>query len=279
MLTEIFASLLSGWFTETFGRRRTMFIVNLPHIAAWIMMYRAESVAEVFAAGILLGIGVGLMETACITYVGEISHHSLRGFLLTVSNLSCMLGMSSTFLAGSLMLWRHVALICMFVPLVALVLICFVPETPYWLLTRNRNDEAMKSLQWLRGWVSPPYVKTEYTELREFVTQSMACAVCKREHIECSHYAGFWTRSLDIRQANTMRPLCVVIVSFVLSHCCYMTAMRPYLVQIVTVYRIPVSPSYYMVIIPYMMGTTHSTGFRLTPSAYLGYFWWRGTGC
>lgn len=103
-----------------------MIFVNVPHIVAWILMYRATSTAEIFIAGVLLGIGVGLMETAIITYVGEISHHSLRGILLTLSNLSGMLGMSAMYLAGSLALWRHVALMCAVVPLLALVLICFV---------------------------------------------------------------------------------------------------------------------------------------------------------
>lgn len=72
LLTEPLASLVSGWFTDTLGRRRTMVLVNLPHIAAWVMMWRATTVVEVFAAGALLGLGIGLMESCVIAYVGEI---------------------------------------------------------------------------------------------------------------------------------------------------------------------------------------------------------------
>lgn len=57
---------------EPLGRKRAMFIVNIPHVIAWIMMYRATSIFEVFAANVLLGLGVGLMEAPIITYVGEI---------------------------------------------------------------------------------------------------------------------------------------------------------------------------------------------------------------
>lgn len=49
-----------------------MFLVNIPHVIAWILMYNATSIGEVFAANVMLGLGVGLMEAPIITYVGEI---------------------------------------------------------------------------------------------------------------------------------------------------------------------------------------------------------------
>lgn len=126
LMTQPLASILSGWFTDTLGRRRTMILVNIPHIIAWVLMYRATTITEVYAAGVLLGIGVGLMETSVITYVGEISHQSIRGILLALSNLSGMLGIVTMYLAGALASWRDVALMCLAVPIVALVLICLV---------------------------------------------------------------------------------------------------------------------------------------------------------
>lgn len=65
-------SLLSGWISEPLGRKRAMFFVNIPHVIAWIMMYNAATIGEVFAANVMLGLGVGLMEAPIITYVGEI---------------------------------------------------------------------------------------------------------------------------------------------------------------------------------------------------------------
>lgn len=72
LLTEPIASLASGWFTDTLGRQRTMVLMNVPHIVAWVLMYRATTVAEIFVAGALLGIGIGLMESCVIAYIGEI---------------------------------------------------------------------------------------------------------------------------------------------------------------------------------------------------------------
>lgn len=126
LMTQPIASLASGWFTDTLGRRRTMILVNVPHIAAWLLMYMATTTIEIYAAGVLLGIGVGLMETSVITYVGEISHQSIRGILLALSNLSGMLGIVTMYLAGALASWRNVALMCLAVPILAVGLICLV---------------------------------------------------------------------------------------------------------------------------------------------------------
>lgn len=80
LLTEPMASLISGWFTDTLGRRLTMVLVNIPHIAAWILIYCATSTVEIFVAGALLGLGIGMMETCVIAYVGEIRYNCNRFF-------------------------------------------------------------------------------------------------------------------------------------------------------------------------------------------------------
>lgn len=36
------------------------------------MMYNATSVTEIFVANALLGLGIGLQESAILTYIGEI---------------------------------------------------------------------------------------------------------------------------------------------------------------------------------------------------------------
>lgn len=49
-----------------------MILVNIPFVIAWFMMYRASQIWHIFVANILLGLGVGLMESPVILFIGEI---------------------------------------------------------------------------------------------------------------------------------------------------------------------------------------------------------------
>ena len=62
-IVEPIGSIVSGMVTDPLGRRRTMMLVNIPLIIGWFMMYNASTVTEIFVADILLGLGVGLMES------------------------------------------------------------------------------------------------------------------------------------------------------------------------------------------------------------------------
>lgn len=55
-------SILSGIVLEPLGRKRSMILVNAPHIVGWLMLYYAKSLEAMYGAAILLGLGVGLME-------------------------------------------------------------------------------------------------------------------------------------------------------------------------------------------------------------------------
>lgn len=40
-----------------------------------------------------------------------------------------------------------------------------IPDSPVWLLDKNRKQDALHALCWLRGWVSEDKVKAEFEEL------------------------------------------------------------------------------------------------------------------
>lgn len=158
-------SILSGIVLEPLGRKCSLLIVNFPHIVGWLTFYYATTIRTVFIANVILGLGVGFMEAPIITYVGEICEPSLRGILISYSGLFFSFGMVITTGIGNLTDWQTTALISTLVPIITILAITQVPETPYWLLSRGRYSDAEKSLCWLRGWVEPHVVQKEFQEM------------------------------------------------------------------------------------------------------------------
>lgn len=119
-------SIFSGLIAEPFGRRRAMIFVNIPLIAAWLMLYATTSLSMTFIGIGLLGLSVGLMEAPILTYLSEISEPSIRGILMAFSGISATTGIFAVFLLGSLLSWRTVALFCALIPLMTLIAVFFV---------------------------------------------------------------------------------------------------------------------------------------------------------
>lgn len=246
-------SVLSGWVTEPIGRRYAMILLNFPHIIAWIMMYRATSVGEMYAAAILMGLGSGFMEAPVVTYVGEISQPKIRGILTSCAGVMATFGFFMGYLLGTVFYWRTFALICLSVPLLTMVAIFFIPETPFWLLARDRKEEALKSLQWLRGWVSPKEVEKEFAEMQRYSKFSTKCTPCQKAELDCDHPSpGFSAHLKELTRKRTLKPMIIVTVFFAVTQFCGMAGMRPYLVQIFQAYGAPVDPSWATVIVGLM---------------------------
>lgn len=243
-------SVLSGWVSEPLGRKKAMIVVNIPHIIAWIMLYYGTSLEVMYIGAILLGLGVGFMEAPIITYVGEICQPSIRGILISCAGVAVTFGLFVVYLLGSITDWRTAAGICLAVPLFTVVAICFVPETPMWLLSKKRNDDALKSLQWLRGWVSPAAVDKEFNEMIRYNEISNKCTNCEKANIHCSHPPPSIMHKLkELKRKRTLKAFMLVMSLFALGQFNGVLAMRPYLVQLFKAYRVPIDPSWGTVIV------------------------------
>lgn len=120
-----------------------------------------------------------------------------------------------------------------------------IPETPLWLISKNRLDDARKSLQWLRGWVPPHAVDHEFKELQRYNEQSNACISCSKQKITCVHPPPTMRdKLLDLLRRRTMKPFLLVLLIFLFSQLSGFSPMRPYLVLILKAYGVPVDPNW-----------------------------------
>jgi hypothetical protein len=79
----------------------------------------------------------------------EISEVSIRGSLASINILMLNLGIAfvSCFNIYNFLSWTNISVICACVPVLAIICIFFIPESPYHLLKQEREEEASKALQ------------------------------------------------------------------------------------------------------------------------------------
>lgn len=118
-----------------------------------------------------------------------------------------------------------------------------VPETPLFLLSKNRTAEAERSLQWLRGWVPKSAVAQELQALQRYSERYKYCTNCIEQNQTCTHPPPTLTEKLsELKRRQTLRPLFIVLSLFFISSFSGPMAMSPFMVQVFKAYDSPIAP-------------------------------------
>jgi facilitated trehalose transporter len=103
-------------------------------------------------------------------YTSETTQPHLRGMLTALASIGISLGVLLQYVFGSFLTWQVLSGISATLPVIALVLMCFLPETPNYLVAKSKPDKAMKSLARLRG--STYNLKKEVDQLQSFALKN-----------------------------------------------------------------------------------------------------------
>lgn len=84
-------------------------------------------------------------------YIGEIAETAIRGALGSFFQLFLTIGILFANLVGGALPWRSFSIVMAVIPILFAITFFFMPETPQYLLKRNKLKEAERCLRWLRG--------------------------------------------------------------------------------------------------------------------------------
>ncbi|KAL5793028.1 hypothetical protein ACOSP7_001622 [Xanthoceras sorbifolium] len=144
-------AITSGQIADLIGRKGAMRMSAVLSITGWSAIYFTKGALLLNAGRFLTGFGIGIFSYVVPIYIAEIAPSNLRGGLATLNQLMIVIGVSVSFLAGTILTWRLLALTGIIPCLVQLLGLFFIPESPRWLAKAGSQEEFDDALRKLRG--------------------------------------------------------------------------------------------------------------------------------
>ncbi|XP_049861613.1 facilitated trehalose transporter Tret1-like [Schistocerca gregaria] len=177
-LGSLVAMMVMALTLDRFGRKVVMLALVPPFVLGWLLLAFFRSIPLLLAGRFITGFcGAGYC-TAAPVYTGEIAEKQIRGALGVFYQLMLTLGFLLAYFVGKLTGLRVLSLLCGIVPLVFFVAFFAMPESPVYLLDRERREDAVKALQWLRGPATD--ISQELASMDEVLAVVMAIALVDR---------------------------------------------------------------------------------------------------
>lgn len=153
LVGTILGSPIAGWVTDRFGRR-PMFTTDLcVFLVSAVLMYFVQAPWQVGTLGLIMGIAVGADYAIGSPMLGEFATAESRGRYLTVLEIFWNVGYVVAFFVGYLITqadpngWRWALAAGAIPALIILLARHGLPESPRWLLSKGRREEAARIVE------------------------------------------------------------------------------------------------------------------------------------
>lgn len=149
----VFGALFGGIPTQKYGRKKVLIWIGI--------LFTISAVGSALAPNPYLfsffrfigGVGIGVSSVAAPTYVSEISTASSRGRLVAMYQFNIVFAILVAYISNYLLKdvggsndWRWMLGVMAIPSLIYSILVFGIPESPRWLITKARNDEARNVL-------------------------------------------------------------------------------------------------------------------------------------
>ncbi|KAF9499272.1 hexose transporter [Pleurotus eryngii] len=168
----------SPYLSDGIGRKYTVMLGAMIMCIATVIQTASQSVGMFIGARFLIGFGLTFAAGAAPMLVTEISYPSYRAPLTSAYNSLWYSGAIvaawttyGTFKIPSTWSWRIPSALQALPSVAQVCLVLFAPESPRWLLSKGKNDRALKTLAYYHadGNINDPLVQYEYHEIKNAI--------------------------------------------------------------------------------------------------------------
>jgi MFS family permease len=188
----LIGALNQGWIADKLSRKYSIVVAVIIFIVGSILQTSAADYAMLTFARFVGGIGIGMLSMVVPLYISEISPPEIRGTLLVLEELSIVTGIVIAFWTtyGTLHIpsewsWRLPFVLQIIPGLVLGVGIIFLPFSPRWLCSKNRDDEALVALSKLRQLAPTDHrIQREWFDIRAEVALHTEISAERHPHLQ-----------------------------------------------------------------------------------------------
>lgn len=165
LIGSIAGVAISGELTDRFGRKKLLILSSLLFFISALGCTLMPTAFWIISFRILGGMGIGVSSIIVPLYISEIAPANIRGRLVTFYQLAVTIGILLAYLSNGALLqfsldmegsslqgfldflfvsevWRGMFSVLMIPSLLFLIGLILVPESPRWLIQKNRPNEA-----------------------------------------------------------------------------------------------------------------------------------------
>ncbi|KAF2029656.1 general substrate transporter [Setomelanomma holmii] len=181
-LGSILAVPIAPWYNQKYGRRWSIMTGSLIMVLGAILQGFSQHIAMYIIARMLLGVGIVFAIISGSSLIGELGYPKERPFLTSLFNASYFIGAiiaaaiatRTTGIAGNWS-WRLPSLLQVCPSILQLTTVFFLPESPRWLVSKDRDDEAFAILTkyHAEGDANSVLVQAEMAQIRSTIKIEM----------------------------------------------------------------------------------------------------------
>jgi sugar porter (SP) family MFS transporter len=168
LIGAVVGALFAGKVADKIGRRRTVLGTAAVFVLGVLLAAFSPSYDVLLVARVVIGLAVGSASMVVPLYIGEAAPPRLRGALVRFNQLAITSGILASYLVdyglSSTQNWRLMFGLAAIPAVLMFVGMWFQHESPHWLVTQGREDEARAVLERVRD---DSDIDAEIAEVRE----------------------------------------------------------------------------------------------------------------
>lgn len=136
---------------DRIGRKESILLSAVAALVSWILIAVADNVLYLYIARFIVGLSGDVAFVAAPMYIAEIADKKIRGFLSAIIYVMMLIGILVIYAVAPYVPFYVPSIIGSILVIIQLVTFPFVPDSPYYLISKGKNEKAKRHLQRLRA--------------------------------------------------------------------------------------------------------------------------------